>query len=278
LKGVKVNWNVQAKPWKEGRIEIRRLLGLNQESARKQAIRLTWDYLQKNDIGDGHEYGMYMYLGGEPVWAVKVYQQWLPKQKKYFPVFGYRALSALYAEFGEFAQAKKTLDVAMREIPKHAMPTMRKAELNDSYGDMYVAWGKDDLAKRHYAMAAKLYPQSKPKYGRHLLPRRAKKVQAKLDALSLGSFSKARLKDGQYRETALGYSGDIRLTVHVQRGRVAKIDVKHQEKIDQNVCVLIPKRIVDEQSLKVDGISGATVTKDAIVSGTFRALKKSGLK
>jgi uncharacterized protein with FMN-binding domain len=54
--------------------------------------------------------------------------------------------------------------------------------------------------------------------------------------------------------------------------------VKHQEKIDQNACVIIPQRIISKRSLKVDGISGATVTKDAIVSGTFRVLKKAGLE
>ena len=76
----------------------------------------------------------------------------------------------------------------------------------------------------------------------------------------------------------LGYSNDIDLTVVVRGGKIADIWVRHQEKIDQNACVVIPRRIIDGQTLQVDGISGATITKDAIVFGTYRALKKAGLE
>ena len=123
-----------------------------------------------------------------------------------------------------------------------------------------------------------MYPLGKPPYGRHLLPRRAKKVEGKLRVLSLASLEGATLKDGTWRETALGYSGDIKLTVKIDGGRIADINAQHQEKIDQNACVILPKRIIEKQSLQVDGISGATVTKDALMSGTLRALQQAGLK
>ena len=74
-------------------------------------------------------------------------------------------------------------------------------------------------------------------------------------------------------------SGDVKLSVEIKRGKLASVRVvKHEEKIDQNACQLIPQRISAAQSLHVDGISGATVTKDAIVSGTLSALKKAGLR
>ena len=59
---------------------------------------------------------------------------------------------------------------------------------------------------------------------------------------------------------------------------MADIQLKHQEKIDQGACVVIPQRIIDKQSLHVDGISGATITKNAIVDGTLRCLRKAGLQ
>ncbi len=40
----------------------------------------------------------------------------------------------------------------------------------------------------------------------------------------------------------------------------------------------VPQRIIARQSLKVDGITGATVTYDAIVDAALQALKKAGLK
>jgi urocanate reductase len=124
----------------------------------------------------------------------------------------------------------------------------------------------------------RLYPLGKPPYGRHLLPRRARKVQAKLDLLSLQSLAAATLKDGRYQHTALGYSGDVNLTVNISSGRIADISIQHEEKIDQGATTIIPQRIIDSQSLAVDGVSGATVTKDAIVTGTLEALRKAGLK
>lgn len=280
LASVQPKWST-AKPWKEGRQEIRNLLGKGDDASRREGIKLTWDYLQKNDIGDGHEYGMYMFLGGEPLWAIHVYREWLARDDhSYPPYFGVKALAALYAQYGVFEEAEKVLTKSMSfKSPDPKWNEVRAAELNDAFGDLYAAWGKIDQAKTSYQEAARLFPLGKPPYGKHLLPRKAKKVQAKLDLLSTASLDGASLRDGQYRETSLGYSGDVQLVVQVKGGRMVSVRVtKHQEKIDQNACVLIPQRMSDVQSLQVDGVSGATVTRDAIVSGALSALKKAGLK
>lgn len=280
LDTVQPKWDT-AKPWKEGRIEIRRLLGKGDDASRREGIKLTWDYLQKNDIGNGHEYGMYLFLGNEPLWAVLVYREWVAKtDHTYPPYFGVKALASLYSGYGLFEEAEVVLNGGMKFSPPDAKwNEIRKAEMHDALGDLYAAWGKVDQAKASYQEAARLFPLGKPPYGRHLLPRKAKKVQSKLDLLSKASLEGTSLRDGRYNETALGYSGDIQLAVEVKGGRIANVNVtKHQEKIDQNACKVIPQRIVDKHSLQVDGISGATVTKDAIVDGTLRALKKAGLK
>jgi fumarate reductase flavoprotein subunit len=123
-----------------------------------------------------------------------------------------------------------------------------------------------------------VYPTAKPPYGGHLLPRRAAAVKSKLDLLTFRSLETATLRDGQYRERALGYAGDIHVTLSITSGRIADIQLRHEEKIDQNACVTVPQQIIERQSLQVDGISGATVTKNAIVDGVYRALKKAGLE
>lgn len=279
LEGITPKWDI-AKPWKDGRVEIRRLLGKGDDVSRREGIKLTWEYLQKNDIGNGHEYGMYMFLGNEPLWAIHVYREWVAKtDHAYPPYFGLKALASLYADYGLFEEAEGLLERGLKMSPPDPKwNEMRQAEMHDAFGDLYARWEKTDKAKASYQEAARLYPLGKPPYGRHLLPRRAKKVQGKLDLLSKTSLDGTSLRDGRFRETALGYSGDIKLTIDVKDGRIADIDVQHQEKIDQNACVMIPRRIISKQSLQVDGISGATVTKDAIVAGTLRALKKAGLK
>ena len=276
---IEPKWDT-AKPWKEARQEIRRLLGRGDDASRREGIKLTWEYLQKKDIGNGHEYGMYMFLGNEPIWAVHVYREWLAKtDHDYPPYFGIKALASIYSDFGLFEEAVPILQRGLNATPPDAKWTeMREAEMHDAIGDLYVAWGKLDKAKASYEEAMRLYPLGKPPYGQHLLPRRAKKVQSKLDLLSISSLAGTSLRDGQYKETALGYSGDIKLTVAIKNGRIADIGVQHEEKIDQNACVLVPKRIVESQNLNVDGITGATVTQDAIEGGTLRVLKQAGLK
>jgi len=267
-----------SKPWKDARLEIRRLLGFGRVETHREAIKLTWIYLQKGDIGDGHEYPMYTFLGGEPVWSIRAHEEYLAKPHEVTPIHAYLTLASLYSQYGEFDKAKTTLDVAMNGLPPPPWDVMRKSDIFDAYGDLYTAWGRTDEAKKNYAQAAALYPTAKPPYGGHLLPRRAAQVQSKLDLLTFQAVAAAALRDGQYRDKALGYAGDIDVTLTVREGKIADIRLKHEEKIDQNACVLIPQRIVDAQSLQVDGISGATVTKDAIVHGVYRCLKQAGLR
>jgi fumarate reductase flavoprotein subunit len=116
-------------------------------------------------------------------------------------------------------------------------------------------------------------------YGRHLLKRQAAKVQSKIDVLDLQSLESATLRDGTYTVQGLGYAGDkpMNVTVTIQAGRIADIDVKHSEKIDLGATTILPDRIVAEQSLQVDAVTGATVTCDAIIDAVFRALKQAGL-
>ena len=277
LEGVKTQYDT-SKPWKDARLEIRRLLGLGRTETHREAIKLTWLYLQKGDIGDGHEYPMYTFLGGEPVWSIRAHEEFLAKPHQETPIHAHLTLAALYAQYGAFDKAKATLDVALAGLPPPPWDIQRKADLAAAFGDLYAAWGKADRAKRCYAEAVALYPTAKPPYGGHLLPRRAAQVQSKLDLLTFQSLVAAELRDGEYRDKALGYAGDIDVTVVVRQGKIADIRLKHEEKIDQNACVLIPQRIVAAQSLQVDGISGATVTKDAIVHGVYRSLQKAGLR
>ena len=277
LAGIQTQWDT-AKPWKDARLEVRRLLGFGRVETHREALKITWVYLQKNDIGDGHEVPMYTFLGGEPVWSVRAHEEYLAKPHENSPTHAYLTLASLYTQFGEFEKAKATLDVAMKDIPGPPWQIMRQADVLDGLGDVYAAWGKLDEAKHCYAQSAVLYPTAKPPYGGHLLPRRAVRVQSKLDLLTFRSLESATLRDGQYQAQTVGYAGDMDVAVTIRQGKLADIRLKHEEKIDQNACVLIPQRIIAAQSLQVDGVSGATVTKEAIVDGVYQCLKKAGLK
>jgi uncharacterized protein with FMN-binding domain len=267
-----------SKPWGEARVEIRRLFSLGKPESHREGMKLMWVYHEKDDMGDHHEYPMYTFLGGEFVWSVAAHLEFIDQPHEHSPIHSYITLASLYGQFNEFERAKEMLDDAMQQLPEPPWGTMRQADLMRSHGDLYSQWGRIEEAKRNYAEAVRLYPTAKPPYGGHLLPRRAADCQAKLDLLTFRSLATAQLEDGQYLDKALGYVGDINLTVEIQSGKIVDIQIQHEEKIDQNACVIIPQRIVEQQSLLVDGISGATVTKDAIVTGVYRCLKQAGLQ
>jgi len=270
-------------PWKDARLEIRRLLGLRGESS-KEAMKLTCIYREKDDIGDGHEYPMYLYMGGEYAWATKAYVEFtdalVADPESYPAVHAFLCLASCYVHFKEYEKALETLEVALSRVPDPPWKIMQTANVRDYFGDAYVAKGDLDSARKHYQEAVRLYPQAKPPYGGHLLKRRAAKVQSKLDMLDYQSLSSATLRDGTYHTKALAYSGDkdLEVTLTIVSGRIADIGIEHAEKIDQGATEIIPQRIIARQSLEVDGITGATVTCDAILDGVFRALKQAGLE
>lgn len=269
-------------PWKDARLEIRRLLGLRGEAA-KEAIKLTCIYREKGDIGDGHEYPMYLFMGGETAWATKAYIEFtgalLADPDSYTHVHAFIKLASCYSHFGEYQKALETLNTAMGRLPEPPWRIAQEADVHDRLGDVYAKMGDKEKAIHHYSEAARLYPTSNQPYGRHLLKRQATRVQSKMELLELDMLASATLRDGTYTVDGLGYSGDkpMKVTVVIEGGKMSKIDVKHSEKIEQGAAKILPERIVAAQSLRVDGVTGATVTCDAITDAVYRALKKAGL-
>ena len=274
FKSVKVRYDT-GKPWKKARKHIRKLLG--DAATVREGMKLTCLYLQKGDIGNGHEYPLYLYLGGEYAWALVQFEKRLSPGPQGH-THEYLCLASCYAHFGEYGKALQVLNVALQRLPKPPWRIAREADVHDHLGDLYAEMGKVPLSKQHYRKAMQLYPTSTQPWGRHLLRRYSARIREKLRLLDLQAIRFDQLRDGSYRGTTLGYRGDITVTVEVKGTRIAYINVQHKEDIEQNATKIIPQRIIAAQSLKVDGITGATVTSDAIVIGAFKALRKAGLK
>jgi len=262
-------------PWRKARIHIRQLLA---QQKNREAIKLTYDYLVVRKVQeDTHEYPMYMYLGNEHAWAIKVYEDRLKGEAKEH-THESRCLASCYMAFSETDKAIAVLKEALNHLPKPPWRAMNEAGVHDHLGDIYARLGDTKQAEDHYKKAMALYRVAKPKYGRHLLPRRVKKVQSKLDLMYRNALDLGHVRDGRHSGRSLGYSKDISVTVVVQGGRIKDIKVQHQEAIEQSSTQLIPRRIVEQQSLNVDAVTGATVTSQAIVEATYRALQKAGMK
>lgn len=273
-----IYWDTN-KPWKDARLEIRRLLALDESNIR-QGVKLTWLYSQKGDIGDGHELPMYLFMSGNYAWATLEYPKYLAKVAGNGATHAYLCYVSCLAHFGETNQALEVLSKAMNDLPPKPWRIANLANIHNHCGDLYAKIGDLVKAREHYAEAMRLYPTSDQPYGRHLLPRNVAKVKTKLDLLDLQSLRIEALRDGAHTGRSLGYSDkkDLEVTVTLRSGRIADVKVKHEEKIDLNATTIIPQRIVAQQSLQVDGITGATITSQAIVDGAFQALKQAGMK
>ena len=274
-----VKWDT-SRPWKDARLEIRRLLAADDEVSSREAVKLTLLYARKGDIGDGHELPMYLFLSGNYAWALQEYATHVKKVEGKGATHAYLCYASCYAHFGEYAKALEILNAALADLPPKPWRISATANIHNQLGDVSAKMGDVAKAKEHYAQAISLYPTSDQPYGRHLLPRHAAKVQSKLDLLTMQSLKDASLRDGTYTGKSLGYSDtrDIEVLVTIANGKIADIKVTHEEKIDLRAAEIMPERIKAAQSFRVDAVTGATVTSQAVIDGAYRALKQAGLK
>ncbi len=85
--------------------------------------------------------------------------------------------------------------------------------------------------------------------------------------------------DGSYTGSARGYVADVKVRVTVAGGRMTGVKVlKHRENRPLSAISRVPARIVAAQRIKVDAVTGATITSRAIMKATEKALKAAPKK
>jgi len=274
LADVKTNYDT-TQPWKKARQDIRKLLDQHRN---REAIKLTYDYIvARKAAPDDHEYGMYLFLGGEYAWALKVYRDRLRDDPQREGI-AYMNLAAIYRHYGKLKEAEAVLKEALKHPPKAPWHVPNAAKIHDRLGDLYTELGRKQDALREYAEAMRLYPTSKQPWGKQNLPKQVAKIQSKIDLLNRGNGDFGKLRDGAWRGSSFGYGKDVRVILNVRQGKVAHIKVNHQEHIEQHATELIPKAIRTKQSLDVDAITGATITSQAIIAAAHQAAKRAGMK
>lgn len=105
-----------------------------------------------------------------------------------------------------------------------------------------------------------------------------KRAQANLDAVKLFELCDVKkVPDGVFTAGSLGYAGDIVVEVTVKTGRIEAVQVKrHEEKQFYSALTDTPRQILEKQGVKgVDAVSGATITSEAILNATAKALAKA---
>ncbi|HCM12614.1 MAG TPA: flavocytochrome c, partial [Lachnospiraceae bacterium] len=89
-----------------------------------------------------------------------------------------------------------------------------------------------------------------------------------------------KFKAGTYEGTAKGFGGDIVATVKLSEDKIEDITVvgdSESQGIGSVAVETLPALMVKKQTVDVDGVSGATVSSDAIKAAVTSALESAGV-
>jgi uncharacterized protein with FMN-binding domain len=173
-------------------------------------------------------------------------------------------LIKLWADMGDFDKALRLAE----QKASAGMPTMG-----------YLAAGDACRLAGRYEEALGYYRKSlagKDASGREGdVPKGKERAQSSIEAIQLfDALDVARVPDGTYAANSIAYAGPLHVEVAVKSGRIQSVRVtNHQEKQFYSALTDTPKQIIARQSVKgVDAVTGATMTSEAIINATAKAL------
>ncbi len=174
------------------------------------------------------------------------------------------AVIKLWADMGEH---DKALALAERKAAD-GMPTIAYL----TAGDTCRLAGRYQEALAYYQKVL----TAKEDVGREAdVKKDRERAQASIQAIRLfDTLDVAQVADGVYTADSIAYAGPLYVAVTVKGGRIESIRVtKHEEKQFYSALTDTPNQIVKKQSVKgVDAVTGATMTSEAIINATAKAL------
>jgi uncharacterized protein with FMN-binding domain len=86
----------------------------------------------------------------------------------------------------------------------------------------------------------------------------------------------SKIPDGKYVDSCTGYHGQLEMTITVAGGKITDAKVSHHTEMQYYASLtVVPLQIVDKQGVKgVDTFSSATISSEAIINATAKALAK----
>ena len=156
-------------------------------------------------------------------------------------------------------------------ITKAYAKTSLHNEANLSAGDALRGAGRLDEAITYYQRILDRNQARDQKY----LSRYKGRASGAIQAIKL--FDKAdvsKVATGKYKSSSVGYNGQLEVEVAVADNKITDVKVtKHREKQFYAALTDTPKQIIEKQGFQdIDGTSGATITSQAIVNATAKAM------
>lgn len=87
------------------------------------------------------------------------------------------------------------------------------------------------------------------------------------------------IKDGTYTASEKGYGGDVSVTLTVSAGTISEVSIEGADETKDIGQAAIPdliEQIKTAQSFEIDGVSGATMTSNAVKNAVETAMSKAG--
>ncbi|MCA9062506.1 MAG: FMN-binding protein [Planctomycetaceae bacterium] len=142
-------------------------------------------------------------------------------------------------------------------------------------GDACRMAGRMQEAEYYYTLALEAAGNAKDADKPHRQRDKAR-AQASLDAVDFLRLTPTDVKDGTYTAVSRGYEGDVKVEAVVAEKRLVSVRVtEHREKQFYSSITDTPARILARQSVAgIDATTGATITSEAIINATAKAMSK----
>jgi uncharacterized protein with FMN-binding domain len=111
------------------------------------------------------------------------------------------------------------------------------------------------------------------------IERSHQRARANMEAIKLFELlDLRRVPDGTYRNSSMGYEAQVHVEVVVRSGRIENVRVTdHREKQYYSSITDTCQKIIAKQRVTgIDATSGATITSEAIINATAKALAEAG--
>lgn len=139
-------------------------------------------------------------------------------------------------------------------------------------GDACRVAGMHNQALQYYQKVLAVRAEGKAK-GR--VERNHRRAQANIEGIKVfDSLDLRRVPDGVYQSNSMGYEAPVNVEVTVKAGRIEDVKVtSHREKQYYSSISETCRKIVQRQSVaEIDATTGATITSEAIINATAKAL------
>lgn len=139
-------------------------------------------------------------------------------------------------------------------------------------GDACRVAGELTEAEKYYRKAITAIPPeeaSKPHRKRDKA-----RAEASIAAVRFYSLDPKKVRDGTYKASSIGYEGPVSVEVAVSSGRIESVKItQHREKQYYSSLTDTPRKIIARQGVAgIDATSSATITSEAIINATAKAL------